>query len=67
MPITYILQGHDTVSAATSYAVYLIGLYPEIQKRCVDELHEIFGKWNIPPFMLSFGVSLVYVEHMKLL
>ena len=37
------LQGHDTVSAATAHAVHLLGANPEAQRKCQQELDEIMG------------------------
>ncbi|KAJ8019774.1 Cytochrome P450 4V2 [Holothuria leucospilota] len=35
--------GHDTVSSATTFALYLIGRHPEVQHKLHEELNQVFG------------------------
>ncbi|GFR14120.1 cytochrome P450 4c3 [Trichonephila clavata] len=42
--ITFIVAGYDTTSAAMTWTLYMLGLYPEIQKKVHEELDWIFGE-----------------------
>ncbi|GFQ95239.1 cytochrome P450 4c3 [Trichonephila clavata] len=42
--ITFIVAGHDTTSAAMTWTLYMLGLYPDIQKKVHEELDWIFGE-----------------------
>ncbi|GFT27535.1 cytochrome P450 4c3 [Trichonephila clavipes] len=42
--IAFIVSGHDTTSAALAWTFYMLGLYPDIQKKVHEELDWIFGK-----------------------
>ncbi|KAK7590720.1 hypothetical protein V9T40_002333 [Parthenolecanium corni] len=48
---TFMFTGHDTVSSATSWAIFLIGLYPDIQENIFQEIHSIFGDSDRSPTM----------------
>ncbi|GBN50705.1 Cytochrome P450 4V2 [Araneus ventricosus] len=37
------LRGHDTTAAAISWALYCLGIYPEVQRQVHEELDAIFG------------------------
>ncbi|KAF8796531.1 Cytochrome P450 4V2 like protein [Argiope bruennichi] len=41
---TFALGGHDTAAVTVSWALYLIGLYPDIQAKVDEELDRIFGE-----------------------
>lgn len=41
---TFMFAGHDTTSVGTSWALYNIGLYPDIQKKVYNEIYSIFGE-----------------------
>lgn len=40
---TIMFEGHDTVAAAASFVLCLLGCYPDIQQRVYEEQHDIFG------------------------
>jgi len=40
---TFMFEGHDTTSMAISWTLHLIGLNPEVQDKCDEELNLIFG------------------------
>ncbi|KYO46087.1 hypothetical protein Y1Q_0021662 [Alligator mississippiensis] len=40
---TFMFEGHDTTAAAMSWVMYLLGCYPEAQKKVDMELDEVFG------------------------
>jgi cytochrome P450 len=41
--ITLFLAGHETTALALAYTLYLLGKYPEVEKRVVAELDEVLG------------------------
>ncbi|KFO35136.1 Cytochrome P450 4V2 [Fukomys damarensis] len=45
---TFMFEGHDTTASAINLSLYLLGWYPEIQKKVDSELDEVFGKSNRP-------------------
>lgn len=40
---TFMFEGHDTTSAAISWALFLLGGHPDIQKKAMDEVDGIAG------------------------
>ncbi|CAL1291393.1 unnamed protein product [Larinioides sclopetarius] len=40
---TFAIAGHETVSTTISWALYLIGLYSDVQMKIHDELDKVFG------------------------
>ncbi|GFT15410.1 cytochrome P450 4c3 [Nephila pilipes] len=40
---TFVSAGHETVSLTITWALYLIGLYPDVQAKIHEELDRIFG------------------------
>ncbi|KAK1341777.1 hypothetical protein QTO34_016526 [Cnephaeus nilssonii] len=40
---TFMFEGHDTTAAGINWALYLLGCYPEVQKKVDNELDEVFG------------------------
>ena len=40
---TFMFEGHDTTGWGVTWALYLVGLHPEVQQKCHEELDEIFG------------------------
>lgn len=45
---TFMFEGHDTTAAAINWSLYLLGCYPEVQKRVDKELEEVFGQSDHP-------------------
>ncbi|XP_005329250.2 cytochrome P450 4V2 isoform X1 [Ictidomys tridecemlineatus] len=45
---TFMFEGHDTTAAAINLSLYLLGCYPEVQKKVDNELDEVFGKSDHP-------------------
>ncbi|EPQ05642.1 Cytochrome P450 4V3 [Myotis brandtii] len=45
---TFMFEGHDTTAAAINWALYLLGCYPEVQKKLDNELDEVFGNSDRP-------------------
>ncbi|XP_004610396.1 cytochrome P450 4V2 [Sorex araneus] len=45
---TFMFEGHDTTAAAINWSLYLLGSYPEVQKKVDKELEEVFGKSDRP-------------------
>jgi len=40
---TFMFEGHDTTSASLAWTAHLLGLYPEIQETCYNEIREVMG------------------------
>uniref|UniRef100_T1JES0 Cytochrome P450 n=1 Tax=Strigamia maritima TaxID=126957 RepID=T1JES0_STRMM len=40
---TFMFEGHDTTAAAISWALYLLGSHPHIQRKVHEEIDSIFG------------------------
>ncbi|ELW47048.1 Cytochrome P450 4V2 [Tupaia chinensis] len=45
---TFMFEGHDTTAAAINWSLYLLGSYPEVQKKVDSELDEVFGQSDRP-------------------
>ncbi|XP_007946581.1 cytochrome P450 4V2 [Orycteropus afer afer] len=45
---TFMFEGHDTTAAAINWSLYLLGSYPEAQKKVNIELDEVFGRSDRP-------------------
>ncbi|XP_062932780.1 cytochrome P450 4V2 [Cynocephalus volans] len=45
---TFMFEGHDTTAAGINWSLYLLGSYPEVQKKVDNELDEVFGKHKCP-------------------
>ena len=59
---TFMFEGHDTTSMALSWTTYLIGLNPDIQKKCHEELDSIFGDDKDRPLTMQDLRQMKYVE-----
>lgn len=40
---TFVFEGHDTTSSAMMFFFYNVATYPETQKKCFEEILEVFG------------------------
>lgn len=45
---TIMFEGHDTTAAGSSFFLSLMGLFPDIQEKVIQELDEIFGDSDRP-------------------
>ncbi|XP_070264327.1 cytochrome P450 4V2-like isoform X1 [Myotis yumanensis] len=45
---TFMFEGHDTTAAGMNWTLYLLGCYPEVQKKLDNELDEVFGNSDRP-------------------
>lgn len=45
---TFMFEGHDTTSAAISFAIYLISKHPECQQKAYEEAIQCIGKESEP-------------------
>ena len=59
---TFMFEGHDTTSMALSWTTYLIGLNPDIQKKCHEELDSIFGDDKDRPLTMQDLRQMKYIE-----
>ncbi|GIY46223.1 cytochrome P450 4V2 [Caerostris darwini] len=59
---TFIVGGHDTVTVAVKWALYLIGLYPEVQERIHQELDSVLGADSKGPLSVGDLNELKYLE-----
>ncbi|XP_074084907.1 cytochrome P450 4V2 [Macrotis lagotis] len=48
---TFMFEGHDTTATTTNWVIYLLGSYPEVQRKVQNELDEVFGKSDRPVTM----------------
>ena len=40
---TFMFEGHDTTAAALTWALQMIGSYPDVQKKLHEEIDQVFG------------------------
>ncbi|GFS61340.1 cytochrome P450 4c3 [Nephila pilipes] len=59
---TFMFAGHDTTAVGMSWALYLIGQDPKVQKKCQEELEEIFGDDSSRPMSSEDVKNLKYIE-----
>jgi cytochrome P450 len=48
---TFMFEGHDTVTTATCWTLFMMGTYPEIQQKVAEELKQVFGDSDRAPTM----------------
>ncbi|GFU67173.1 cytochrome P450 4c3, partial [Trichonephila clavipes] len=44
--VTFIIAGYETVSMSATWALFLIGHHPDVQKKIHEELDKVFAKDN---------------------
>ena len=59
---TFMFEGHDTTAAAMTWATYLIGRHPSVQKRVHEELDQVFGDDINRPCTMDDVRKLQYLE-----
>lgn len=59
---TFMFAGHDTTAASTTYALFLLGLHPEVQKKVHDELDSVFGTDYKRPVVREDLTNMKYIE-----
>ncbi|GFX01696.1 cytochrome P450 4c3 [Trichonephila clavipes] len=42
--ITFIMAGYETVAMSTAWALFLIGLHPDVQEKLQEEINKVFGE-----------------------
>lgn len=55
------LQGHDTTSSGITFTLYLIAKHPHVQKRCFEEIQEVFANKDEPATLTHIN-KLTYIE-----
>lgn len=45
---TFMFEGHDTTTSGTSFALYVISRYPQVQEKLIAEIKEVIGEGNTP-------------------
>lgn len=48
---TFMFEGHDTVTTATCWTLFMMGTYPDIQEKVAEELKQVFGDSERAPTM----------------
>lgn len=48
---TFMFEGHDTVTTATCWTLFMMGANPEIQQKVAEELKQVFGDSDRAPTM----------------
>ncbi|XP_023703488.1 cytochrome P450 4c3 isoform X4 [Cryptotermes secundus] len=59
---TFIFEGHDTTSAAISWALFLLGGQPDMQEKVREEINEILGTDTERRFTMKDLNSMKYLE-----
>ncbi|XP_061398403.1 uncharacterized protein LOC133334087 [Musca vetustissima] len=59
---TFMFGGHDTITTALSFTLYLVSRHPDIQKMLLYEIYVVFGDINIEPFTMVKLNELKYME-----
>lgn len=57
------LQGHDTTTAAMTFVYYNIAKYPDVQRKCFEEIRSVIGStMHKKPLTLQDLSNLPYLE-----
>ncbi|XP_064538963.1 cytochrome P450 4d10 isoform X1 [Drosophila montana] len=59
---TFMFEGHDTTSSAIMFFFYNIAMYPECQRKCVDEIISVLGRDKETPVTYDLLNKLHYVD-----
>ncbi|CAL1300623.1 unnamed protein product [Larinioides sclopetarius] len=59
---TFMFEGHDTTAMGITFALYCIGLYPDVQKKIHEELDGIFGNNKQRPITMDDVRNMKYLE-----
>ncbi|GIY69581.1 cytochrome P450 4V2 [Caerostris darwini] len=59
---TFISAGHESTAVTTKWALYLIGLYPEVQEKIHQELDSVVGADSKGPISIGDLSELKYLE-----
>ncbi|CAL1275672.1 unnamed protein product [Larinioides sclopetarius] len=60
--ITFLIAGHDTTATSITWALYLIGLHPDVQAKIHKELDLVFGDDLERPVTMDDIKNLKYLE-----
>ncbi|KAL0485376.1 cytochrome P450 [Acrasis kona] len=44
--VGFFVAGHETTATALTWGLYALGMHPEVQQRCIDEIDRIVGNTN---------------------
>lgn len=58
----FLYQGHDTTTSGITFCLYNIARSPEVQKKCFEEIVEIYGKDTKAPTTLTELNRLSYLD-----
>lgn len=61
-PFGFFFQGHDTTTSGITFCLYNIARNPDVQRKCFEEIVEIFGKDLKAPTTLTQLNQLSYLE-----
>ncbi|GIY55701.1 hypothetical protein CEXT_766441 [Caerostris extrusa] len=59
---TDVYKGHETTTIAGKWALYLIGLYPEVQEKIHQELDSVLGAVSKDPLSVADLNEFKYLE-----
>ncbi|XP_055711743.1 cytochrome P450 4d1-like isoform X1 [Phlebotomus papatasi] len=67
---TFMFEGHDTTTSGISFLLYNIALYPDVQKKILEEIKDVFGNDTRVPTISDLSnlqyLDLVLKETMRL-
>ncbi|GBN13503.1 Cytochrome P450 4C1 [Araneus ventricosus] len=59
---TFMFEGHDTIAMGITFALYCIGLHPDLQRKIHEELDGIFSNNKQRPITMDDVRSMKYLE-----